>query len=87
MNQIIIKHFINKLTLKDITNYCKNQNINLNDKELDYIYKIIKTNWYTIIYKNPIQIFKKLKENINPNEYIKIEKLFIESKNKYKNYL
>lgn len=87
MNKIIIKNFISKLTHNDIKTFSKKQNILLNDDEIKLIETYIKQNWHTIIYEDPKPIFDKLKKNINESEYIKIEKLYIEFKNKYKNYL
>ena len=87
MNKIIIKNFISKLTHNDIKTFSKKQNILLNDDEIKLIETYIKQNWHTIIYEDPKPIFDKLKKNINKSEYIKIEKLYIEFKNKYKNYL
>ena len=87
MNKILIKHFINKLTIKDVEKYSKSQNINLNQNEIEFIYKTIKHNWYTIIYEDYTPILNELKQNINQSEYQKIHNLFITYKDKYKNYL
>lgn len=87
MNEFLIKNFISKLTLDEIETFSKKQGIDLNNEELKLIEKHIKQNWRTIIYGNPRPILNELKEKLNEFEYQKIENLYIEFKNKYKNYL
>lgn len=87
MNELLIKKFISKITIKDIETFSKKHKINLNENELKIIESHIKQNWHSIIYGNPKPIFDDIKEKINENNYLKIEKLYIEFKNKYKNYL
>lgn len=83
----IISNYIDKLSKKDIEKFANDQNVILNQQEVDLIYTNIKSNWYTLIHGNPNHIFKELKENINSNAYNSIIKLYLEYKEKYKNYL
>lgn len=87
MNKLLIKKYISKITKKDIYNFAKKNKITLNDEELNIIDYHIKTNWNTIIYGNATPIMQDLKNKINYEQYNKIEKLYNEFKEKYKNYL
>lgn len=87
MNEFLIKKYISKLTLNDIDSFSKKNGIELKEKELNLIEKYIKNDWKTIIYGNPKPILNELKEKLNKIQYQKIENLYIEYKEKYKNYL
>ena len=87
MQEFLIKNYISRLTLKDIDEFAKKHGIELNDQELKLIEQHIRKDWRTIIYGNPRPILNNLKNKLKNNEYQKIENLYIEFKNKYKNYL
>lgn len=87
MNEFLIKNYISRLTLEDIDTFSKKQGIELNEQELKIIEQYIKKDWHTIIYGNPRPILDNLKNKLNNLQYKKIENLYIEFKNKYKNYL
>ena len=83
----MIENYIKNLTINDINEFATKNNIFLNNNELNLIYKQIKENWYTIIYKDPTPIFQNIKENINTDTYQKIITLYYSFYEKYKNYL
>ena len=83
----MIENYIKNLTKKHINEFATKNNIFLNNNELNLIYKQIKENWYTIIYKDPTPIFQNIKENINTDTYQKIITLYYSFYEKYKNYL
>ena len=87
MQEFLIKNYISRLTLKDIDEFAKKHGIELNDQELKLIEQHIRKDWRTIIYGNPRSILDNLKNKLKNNEYQKIENLYIEFKDKYKNYL
>lgn len=87
MNEFLIKNYIQRLTLEDINNFAKKHGIDLNEDELKLIEQHIRKDWHTIIYGNPRPILDNLKNKLKNNEYQKIENLYVEFKNKYKNYL
>lgn len=87
MHDFLLKNYISKLTINDIDSFSHKQGINLNKEELKLIEKHIKQNWKTIIYGNPQPILDDIKNNTTELKYKKIENLYIEFKNKYKNYL
>ena len=87
MNEFLIKSYISRLKLEDINEFAKKHGIELNEEELKLIEQHIRKDWHTIIYGNPRPILNNLKAKLKNNEYQKIENLYVEFKNKYKNYL
>ena len=87
MNEFLIKNYISNLTLNDINTFAIKNGIELNEEELKIIEKYIRNDWRTIIYGNPRPILNELKEKLNQIQYQKIENLYVEFKEKYKNYL
>ena len=87
MHEFLIKNYITKLSKKEINDFSKKQGIELNDEELKLIEDYIKKDWRTIIYGNPRPILDNLKQKLEQPKYQKIENLYREFKNKYKNYL
>jgi len=87
MNEFLIKSYISRLKLEDINEFAKKHGIELNEEELKLIEQHIRKDWHTIIYGNPRPILDNLKAKLKNNEYQKIENLYVEFKNKYKNYL
>jgi len=86
MKKIIIKKYIDKLSIQNLNDFALNNNIILTKTELEYIYNLIKNNWEQILNNND-SILLKLKSNINNNSFEKIEKLYYKYKKKYKEYL
>ena len=78
MKENIIKEYINKITISDISRFASNNNINLNNEELNIIYKYVKNDWKTIIYGNYNSILNDLKSKIDIDKYKKIEQYRIE---------
>ena len=60
MKEDIIKKYIDKITISDINSFANKNNINLNNNELNIIYKYIKNDWKTIIYGNYSYILNDL---------------------------
>ena len=87
MSEFLIKNYVSKLSLLEIDNFSKKQVLSLTDDELKLIYNYIKNDWHTIIYGNPRPILDSLKSKLDDFSYNKIEKLYIEFKDKYKDYL
>ena len=83
----LIEKKIKNLTKKDIIDFAYKNNICLTSNETNIIYDYIKSDWKTIIYSNHYLVLEKVKNNINPITYKKIEELIILYKQKYKNYL
>lgn len=82
----LLKNYIDLLTLEKVKEFSLKNNVNLNDNELNYIIKLVKEN-YDEILLNDTKYLEDLKNNINPNEFQKINDLYLYYKNKYKGYL
>ena len=87
MNEFLIKNYVSKLSIPEIDSFSKKHGLNLTDYELKLIEHHIKNDWRTIIYGNPRPILDNLKKSLDNFSYQKIENLYIEFRNKYKNYL
>jgi len=87
MKDILIKNYINSLSIKDVKNFAIKNNITLNDNELNFIYRNIKDNWKVLIYGNPENLFNNLKNNVSNDTYLKIIDLYTFYKNKYQYFL
>ena len=86
MKKFIIKKYIDKLSIQNINNFALNNNIVLTEKELEYMYNLIKNNWEQIL-SNDDSILLKLNGNVDNESIKKIEKLYYEYKKKYRDYL
>lgn len=74
--------YIKSLTPKDIDNFAKSKNINLDNNEINIIFDFILKYYEDILNKNT-KIFEKLKPKISNSLYDKIISLYEENKNKY----
>lgn len=83
MYELIIKNYINKLTIDDILNYAKKENIKVSLNEASIIYKYIKEYHDVFLNGNPDTLFIELKSKLSYEVYDKCVNLY----NKYKNYL
>lgn len=79
---MLIKNYVEKMTKEDCLNFALKNNIVLNEKELDFVYKFIKKN-YNEILTNPDIDFARFKSNFTEENYLKIDKLITELKQKY----
>lgn len=87
MKDKLIKNYINNLKQNDIYNFAIKNNINLTNDEINYLYKLIKNNYQEIIYNDPDNILKDLKQNISEDSFEKIVKLYYIYKEKYQRFL
>ncbi len=87
MIQKMIENKINNLTLNDLKILASNNNVDLNNQELNYLYNKIKKDWHTFLYNDPNPILTDIKNNINSNSYNKLLELYYYYKNRYQNYL
>ena len=82
----LIKNYIDLLSIDKLNEFALKNDINLTDKELNYILNLIKNNWEDIL-TNENKYLNDLKNYLNEENYLKIKKLFIYYKNRYKGYL
>ncbi|MBQ3475313.1 MAG: hypothetical protein IJH20_04015 [Bacilli bacterium] len=82
MNIKLIEIYINNITKNQANDFLEENDIYLNEKEFDYLFSKIKSNYIEIINED-ILTFKEIKDNITEQNYIKLISLF----NNYKKYL
>lgn len=87
MKEKLIKSYIDKLTIDDIKTFSLNNNINLSNTEYEYLYKLIKDKWRIIIFGNPDNIFKDIKNVLAIDKYNQVMQLYQTYKSKYSHYL
>ena len=77
----IIKSYINKLSINDIYNYCKKENINISENDANVIYNYIKT--YNVdILKNPLFYLEDIKGKIDDDVYFYLINFYDKNKKK-----
>ena len=82
MKDYLIIEYIKKLSVEDIKNYAKIKNINISDSDSIILYTYIK-NHYQELLNNDSKIIKEIKDQINPNTFKEVYKLYLEYKIKY----
>jgi hypothetical protein len=81
--QDIIENYINKLTKEDIIKYAKSNNLTVSNKEIDFIYTFIKTNYKSIL-NNPNNFnISNYQDKFSKENYLFINNLI----NKYRKLL
>ena len=85
LNYILLKEYINKLTIDKLNELATNNNIFLNNRETKILYKYIKERYLDFI-KNPNEIINELKEEITPNNYNKLLNIYNIYKEKIRKY-
>ena len=83
----IIKNYINNMNIEDLNILLIKNDIHLNDNELNVLYNHLKNDWYTFIYEDSTQILNDIKNSFTPDNYNKLYNIYINAKEKYKNYL
>ncbi len=81
MNKLIIKKYVDKLTIKDIVNYCFKNNIAISNNESIIIYNFIRTNWEKVL-QGDESCFIKLKPQISIELYNFAYNLYQKNKSK-----
>lgn len=87
MYELIINNYINNLTKNDIVYFGLKNGIELTNQELDYVYKTIKNDYKVLLSDNYECIFNEGKNYLSSENYIKICNLFMDYRNKFKNFL
>jgi len=85
MYKQFINNYLKKLNKNDILVFAHKNNIILNNKELDYVYEVIKNQSDVLLSDNYNEIFNQAKNMLSKINYEKIYDLFITYKNKYFN--
>ena len=82
MYKKLVINYAKNLTIKDLDNYIKNNNIDITKQDKQTIYKHIKK-YYNVFFDNPIKYIKMLKGRIDEEIYYNILMLY----DKYKKLL
>ena len=85
MNYILLKEYINKLTIDKLKELTVKKNIYLNDNELDVLFYYIKEKYLDFI-KNPDIIINQLKDKITNDNYLKLLNIYNQYKEIIKSY-
>lgn len=85
MYEKLIKNYISIMTVNDIYNFAKKENIIISEKDAQTVLYYIK-NYWEIVYKgNPENLFKSIKNKVSDSIYQKIIELYNQYKNKLNN--
>ena len=82
MKDYLIIEYVKKLTIDDVKNFAKLKNINISDSDAIILYTYIK-NHYQELLNNDSKIIKEIKDQINPDTFKEVYKLYLEYKIKY----
>ncbi|MBQ6546512.1 MAG: hypothetical protein IJL74_00755 [Bacilli bacterium] len=82
MYKNLIINYAKNMTINDITEFTKKNNITISEEDKMTIYNHIKK-YYNVFFNNPISYIKKLKGTINDETYYNILILY----DKYKDLL
>ena len=83
MYEFLISEYIKKLTIDDILNYAKKENIKISEYDAIILLSYAKKYYKEFINDNPTALLKEIKEKINPETYKIAYKMYIEAKMKY----
>lgn len=82
----LIKNYVDKLTVDKLKEFALKNDIYLSESEFEYLLDLIKNNFDDILVQEN-KYLDLVKENVNPEAFVKIKELFLYYKNRYKGYL
>lgn len=82
----LIRNYIDLLDTNKLNDFGIKHDIHLNSEELEFLLKMIKENYEDILV-NDSKYLELLKNNVNQNDFEKIQTLFKFYKERYKGYL
>ena len=83
MQEYLISEYIKKMTIDDILNFAKKKNIEISHSEAMILYTYAKKFYKEFINSNPNNIIKELKNELSPNTFKEVYKIYLEAKIKY----
>ena len=87
MQDFIISNYISKLDKNNITYFALKNDIRLNDNELDYVYKTIKSDYKVLLSNNYERVFDEAKNKLSSENYDKLYKLYLVYRKMYEGFL
>ncbi len=83
----LISRFIEKMTPNDISNFAKEQNIELSEDETNFIYLFLKKNWQELLGNPNSLIMSRYRNNFSDENYNKINNLVNYYRIKFSGYI
>ena len=83
MHEYLIGEYIKKMSINDIMDYAKNNNIEISESDAIILHSYAKKYYKEFINGYPSDILKEIRKKINPLTYKRVYKLYIENKMKY----
>ena len=79
----LVKRYMDNLTKEQVMNFAQKNQIFLSQEELDFTYTFVKKNW-EMIFRNPNLLrLERYKDRFSPENFVKIQKLFVMYYQKY----
>ena len=79
----LVKRYMENLSIEQVNDFAKKNNVVLSEKELNFTYTFVKKNW-EMIFRNPNLLhLERYKEHFSPENFVKIQKLFAMYYQKY----
>lgn len=76
-----------RLTKEEINQFAISKNVIFSPEELDFTYQFVKKNWEQVI-KNPQLLhLERYQHHYSPENFVKLQKLFLEYSTKYQAFL
>ena len=75
------------LNIEQVDTFAKSKDITLSEEELTFTYNFIKKNWEKVLGNPSLLHLERYKNKFSEENFIKINKLFNEYSQKYRNYL
>lgn len=83
MQEFLIGEYIKKMTVKDVIEYAKKNNIDVDECDATILLIYAKKYYKEFINGNPKDIIKELKNKLSENTFKEAYKMYIEAKIKY----
>ena len=83
----LIGLYINKITLNNINDLALKNNINLNKKELNILFDVVKNRYKEVLYDDDSLVKSYLHDNLSAENYDKVIRIYDDYRIKYGNYL
>ena len=83
MYEYLIGEYVKNLTLVDILNYARKENININNLDANTLLYYIKYHYSELISDDPQNILKEIKKKIDSTTYSEVYKLYVLYRNRY----
>lgn len=75
MTQYFIQNYLNHITINDVDQFARNNDIILNKSELDFVFQLIKNDGLSIIKNKDSFDLRQYQSHLSTENYPKIEKL------------